>query len=274
MKKLFALLLVLLVCSISYEANAKVLVLVHGYLGNAFSWEGSGITSVLEAKQWRRAGILTLGPGGVQVQWAPGNRAKNKVYLVELPSAAPIAVQAHHLRHMMWFLARYHPKEPFIVAGHSVGGVVARLALVQGRLPAVQTLVTIASPHLGTPRAEQALDATSDSGPFGIIKDFFGGHGYQTLRHSWGLLVDITLPRPGSLLFWLNNQPHPKIHYVSIVRGGPFWMAGDILVPGLSQNMNNVAPLAGQSALYLSGSGHGLHPGDGLLLVKILQQKS
>ncbi len=46
---------------------------------------------------------------------------------------------------------------------------------------------------------------------------------------------------------------------------------GDLLVPGASQDMNNLPPVAGKSTLYTTASGHPLNPGDGQLLVQILK---
>lgn len=172
---------------------------------------------------------------------------------------------------MLWLLVNRYPQEKITLVGHSVGGVVARLTLVRSKIPHIRALISIASPHLGTPLAEEALDATSNPWPVEIIKDFFGGSDYQTLKYSRGLYIDIVQPWPGSLLFWLNGQPHPQIEYVSVVRSQPFTLWGDMLVPGTSQNMNNLPALAGKSKLYTTASGHSLNPGDGILLTEILK---
>ncbi len=278
MKKWTGLLLVFgWVFCIVLDAQADILVLVHGYLSDASTWESSGITTQLEQNQWHRADVLITTPMGVRRMpiprptGAPGAVSGNTVYLAELPSTAPLGIQADHLQAMLLFLANQHPKEKIILVGHSVGGVVARLVLVRTPIPNVSTLITIASPHLGTPLAEEALDATSNIWPVEVVKDFFGGDEYQTLKYSRGLYIDIVRPWPGSLLHWLNNQPHPAVRYISIVRSQPFVLWGDMLVPGASQDMNNVPPLSGKSTLYTTTSGHILNPGDGLLLTQILK---
>ncbi|MEO5333574.1 MAG: hypothetical protein H7839_16300 [Magnetococcus sp. YQC-5] len=271
-KHIAALLFALITSAMALTAQAEVLILAHGYLGSPASWENSGIISILAANGWERAGILQTGPNGVNEIPGPGANANKKIYLVELPSPAPLAIQADHLNPMLRLLSWRHPKERFILAGHSVGGLVLRLALVQGHVPNPQALITIASPHLGTPRAEQALNATQDWWPVEIIKDFFGGDSYQTLKFSRGLYIDIVRQYPGSLLFWLNGQPHPNIRYVSIVRGSPFVLWGDILVPGPSQDMNNIHALRGRSTLYTMGTGHELNPYDGFTLTTILKE--
>ncbi|MEO5340861.1 MAG: alpha/beta fold hydrolase [Magnetococcus sp. MYC-9] len=278
MKKWAGLLWMLGWLFVAAEARANVLVLAHGYLSNAGTWEGSGITTLLEQQQWHRAAVLVTGPNGVhrvpsaRSATAATAGAGHSVYLAELPSTAPLGIQADHLQAMLFSLVQQHPKEKIILVGHSVGGVVARLVLVRSQIPNVAALITIASPHLGTPLAEEALDATSSIWPVEVFKDFFGGSGYQTLKYSRGLYVDIVRPWPGSLLHWLNGQPHPPVRYVSIVRNRPFVLWGDLLVPGSSQDMNNVPAVGGRSTLYSTPSGHPLNAADGMLLVQILKE--
>lgn len=273
MKKWAALLVVLsgFMCTV-LEAQANVLVLAHGYLSDASVWESTGITQQLEQSGWQRAGILITSPAGVRMMPGPGQSADNKVYLAQLPSTAPLGIQGDHLQAMLLFLANRHPKEKLILVGHSVGGVVARLVLVRSPIPNVAALMTIASPHLGTPLAEEALDATSSIWPVEVFKDIFGGGQYQTLKYSRGLYMDIVRPRHGSLLYWLNGQSHPPIKYFSVVRNQPFVLWGDLLVPGTSQDMNHIPAIAGRSKLYTMASGHVLNPGDGMLLTQILKE--
>ncbi len=42
----------------SLPASPDVLVLVHGFLGSAQSWEQSGINSILQQHGWKRAGVV------------------------------------------------------------------------------------------------------------------------------------------------------------------------------------------------------------------------
>ena len=146
----------------------------------------------------------------------------------------------------------------------------ARLALVRDQSSGVTRLITIASPHLGTERALEALDATHQGGPIGFVKDVFGGRDYYTVKDSWPVLVDLSPSMPGSMLYWLNGQPHPGIEYVSIVRSAPFGL-GDILVPGFSQDLNNVPPLAGKAKVYVTPAAHALVPADGAMLASLLK---
>jgi pimeloyl-ACP methyl ester carboxylesterase len=265
---LFVLLLLTLIFT---PARAEILVLVHGYLGSADSWEQSGINDILDANGWKRGGLLTASPRAAQFLVGPGKDAEKRVYVVDLPSQATIGVQTDNFIRMLETIRQTsRPGEPIIIVGHSAGGVVARMALVLGGAENVKALITIASPHVGTTLASEALDATDESGMFGPIKSFFGGNGYQTLRHSRGLLFDLEYPHPGSLLYWLNAQPHPDIKYVSVIRINPAGFAGDELVPGYSQDMNNVPSIRGKSSVFTTPTGHLLIPQDADTILWIL----
>lgn len=129
--------------------------------------------------------------------------------------------------------------------------------------------MTIASPHLATTRAIEALEETDGSGPIGMIKDFFGGDLYHTVKHSWGALVELTPAQPGNMLFWLNAQNHQDIAYHSIVCTGPVGLGGE-LVPLFSQDMNNVPALKGKSGVMPVATGHSLNSQDGVALVQLI----
>jgi len=251
--------------------RADVLVLVHGYLGGAWSWDESGVTAVLEQHDWQRAGVYAAGPAGVHLVPAAGMQAGDKYYAVDLPSEAPVLVQVYQFQIILDAIRLSHPGEDMILVGHSAGGVVARTALVRGGADQVKALVTIASPHLGTARAEQALDATDIPFPFSMVTDFFGGDTYYTALRSRSLYVDLVRPRPGTLLYWLNGLPHPDITYVSVVRGDANAGWGDYIVPGYSQDMNNVPQLQGKSSVVTIPVNHGLAIVDGSLLVDLLK---
>jgi len=270
MKKGLMTLLFLATGLFALTTRADVLLLVHGYLGGAYSWDESGVTAVLQQHDWQRAGVYVAGPGGAQLIPAAGIQARHKLYAVDLPSEAPVLLQVYQLHEILRAISRMHKDEPVILVGHSAGGVVARAALVQGKYDNVKALITIASPHLGTSRAEQALDATDIPFPISMVTDFFGGGAYHTAMRSRGLYVDLVRPQPGTLLYWLNAQAHPDIKYFSIVRGESPAGWGDYIVPTYSQDMNNVVALRGRSSLVNVPVSHGLEPVDGATIVQLL----
>jgi pimeloyl-ACP methyl ester carboxylesterase len=270
----FAMVLLLVLAG---PGQADVALLVHGYASDAQTWELSGVNRELEARGWARAGILTPAPGAVHVVAAPGGQVANKSYSVNLPAAAPLGVQAGYLFAALNRLRQMHPDERLVLVGHSAGGVVARLAIVGDNPYRVDTLVTIAAPHLGTVRAAQGLDIVN-SKPFfcpgpGIdfLKHVVGGRDYDYLEYSQGVLFDLLPAESGNLLSWLNLQSHPDIRYVAIVRQTPFAL-GDELVPAYSQDLNNVPALHGRAQVLMTAAGHSLNPADGSLLAAILAQ--
>jgi pimeloyl-ACP methyl ester carboxylesterase len=254
------------------SVRADVLVLVHGYLGSDRSWDASGISAILQRHDWQRAGSYLTGPGGAQLLTTPGRQAQRKFYTADLPSEAPILTQVYLLHEMLRTIRIRHPGEPLVLVGHSAGGVVARAALVRGDADNVKALITIASPHLGTSRAEQALDVTDIPFPLSLMTDFFGGEVWDTARRSRSLYVDLVRPRPGSLLYWLNGQPHPDIEYYSIVHGETPAGWGDFVVPAFSQDMNNIPVLQGRSTLIKIPGNHGLETLDGTVIANILAE--
>lgn len=270
MKKLMVAILMLAPGLFSSAVRADVMVLVHGYLSSAHDWDNSGITTVLGRHGWERAGMYVAGPAGIRLAPTQGQKAGHKIYTVDLPSEAPVIMQAYQLRQILQSINKLHQGEPVILVGHSAGGIVARAALVRGEAENIKALITIASPHLGTSRAEQALDVTDIPFPFSLIPDIFGGEVYDTARRSRGLYVDLVRPRPGTLLFWLNSEPHPDIQYFSIVRGQTTILSGDYVVPGYSQDMNNVPVLRGRSARVTIKASHALDALDGSLIANLL----
>lgn len=256
--------------------RADVVVLVHGYMADARSWDVSGINQALAANGWQPAGVLTPAPYGI-LGSAGLTSAANKSYSVNLPAAAPLRVQAEALARVLGAVRQWHPEERLILVGHSAGGVVARMLVLGDNLYGVDTLVAIAAPNLGTARAAQGLELV-DFNPFfcpgpGIefMKSVLGGADYDYLEHSRGALIDLLPAESGNILAWLNRQPHADIRYYAIVRGSPY-ASGDRLVPAYSQDMNNVAALQGRVRTLYTPAGHGLNPQDGPLLATLLAQ--
>lgn len=260
------------------SAQADVLLLVHGYLGNAYSWQAPNILPALQKQGYQHVGILGYSPTGMLVQTLD-EASGNSVYSANLPSQAPVSIQADWLNTYLSYIAEQHPKQAVIVIAHSAGGVVARMTLVRHQPAQVKWLITIASPHQGTSRAYQALAATDNRGWFGGVKSWLvrreiGNSLYHTLRQSRGVLLDLAPPRPGNLLFWLNQQPHPAIRYTSIIRLGTQQTPGDPIVPAFSQDLCLIPQIARHAERYLSQQGHLLTPGDGKLLLGLLRDSA
>lgn len=252
-------------------AHAKTLVLVHGFLGNAYSWERSGVISVLQQHGWQLQQVLYLTPQGVIPQSQAVKDNGQRLVLVNLNSEMPMPLQAEQIATALNMVRDRFPGDSLILAGHSLGGVTSRLALVRYGAKNVEALVSIASPHLGTVRALQGLDVIDDSFPFSLLKSFFGGSSYDTLERSRQLLIELLPTRPGSLLDWLNHQHHPDIQYFSIVRSTPNGFLGDMIVPGYSQDMSNVAALGEKSQRIIQGFVHELSFMDGYSLLNIIE---
>lgn len=255
----------------------RILVLVHGYLGDSASWQQNGVLPVLEQAGWRVAGNWQSTPSGVRLEPVGPRAGEFAVHTVDLPSIAPLMEQARLLGGMLGAIAQRHPTGTIDLIGHSAGGVVARLALVNYGAGTVTRLITVAAPHLGTERASQALDASDDSGLFGGIKRWFvkrkvGEDMYRTVQSSRGVLADLSPPMPGNLLYWLNGRPHPDIAYVAVVRGAAYGMPGDQVVPAPSQDLRRVPALNGRASIRVVAGGHELSPQDGLLLSELVSQ--
>jgi len=211
----------------------KTVVLIHGYLGDDRSWHANGIVAALQ---------------------------RHDTYTVNLPSEAPLVVQAQYLDVYLRHIKAKHPQNSLILVGHSAGGVVARLVMVKSGI-AIQGLITISSPHLGTDKAELAYNISNS--PLAWIAPFFG---LNTLNRSRDLYQDLIREHPSSLIFWLNRQPHPKAFYASIVR-----VKGDKWVAPYSQDLNDVPALHGLATTITSVGTHYLQPADAIVLVDLLK---
>ncbi len=78
-------------------AHADVLVLVHGYLGTAQSWAEAGVIDRLQQRGYRMAGTYGFSAQGVLFQELARQRPQKPIYTVNLPSQAPVVIQADWL---------------------------------------------------------------------------------------------------------------------------------------------------------------------------------
>jgi len=253
-------------------ASASVILLVHGYLADGQSFQRAGIVPALESAGWAYAGDWRASTNGQPQRVGTDASGNQVVYTVTLPTTAPLSLQADWLTAMRNAVTRQHPGQPMTLVGHSAGGVVSRLSLVRGGQGSVTHLITIASPHLGTERAIQALQATDNRGLFGpfrqiLARQVVGGSNYDAIQHSRSVLVDLAPPTGGNLLGWLNAQAHPDITYDAVVRNTGFRMGGDILVPAWSQDLNHIPALRGRATVIPSPLEHGLDADDARLIL-------
>jgi triacylglycerol lipase len=231
-------------------ASADVVVLVHGYLGDVGSWQESGVTRALETHGW---------------QMNSRQLDSKSYYLVNLPSEAPIDVQAEFLKKSLAYVTTDHPDERLILIGHSAGGVVARTVMVKNTDIKIYGLIAIASPNLGTNKAEQALGVSQT--PVSMFAPMMGA---GTLNRSRQLYRDLVRERPGNFLHWLNNQDHPDAKYISLIRSTETGNSGDSIVPVYSQDLRNVTKLKEVAQSYRIDSGHQLSRRDGDVIVGLL----
>ena len=262
-----------LVALFAQPVRADVLVLVHGYMSDSRTWEVHGVLPVLAANGWQPAAVLSVAPGG-QVPNLGIVQGDRLVYSVNLMASAPLLVQAQQLAAQVAAVRTRHPDERLVLAGHSAGGVVARILVLNGNPYRIDSLISIASPHLGTSRAADGLDLV-DFNPFfcpgpGVefMKEVLVGDEYDYLKYSRATLVDLLPAESGNVLAWLNQQPHADINYYAVVRGAPY--GGDNVVPAYSQDLNNVPALRGRARLIPTPAGHSLNPADGQLLADLI----
>ncbi len=256
--KRFLGILLLLWCSQIHAG--QTLVLIHGYLGTGSAWRTTGIIAQLQQVGWQDNGHLFP----EMTYTRDSDDAEQQLYTLTLPSEAPLPIQTRQLEFYLHWLQQQHPNNDIILVGHSAGGVVARFSMVFNPSLPIIGLITIASPHLGTDKAELAYLLSNS--PASWFAPFMG---LDTLNRSEDLYRDLIRERPNTALFWLNRQPHPRAHYISIVRvneGKGF----DDLVPNYSQDMNNISALRGQSIVIPTRGSHGLRWSDGALLARLL----
>ncbi len=251
----------------SFPTQARTLVLVHGFMGDHMAWRTSKFIQPLIRSGWKDGGSYNFN------QWrmlTPNNvnHSGDAFFTVNVPSQANIQTQesilAQYLQHL--YSRRI---EPITLVGHSAGGVVARLYALNPNRQPINGLITIASPHLGTPTANLAYLAGNS--PIGMMASMVGG---DTLQDSRGLFSDLKEEEPYNFLYWMNHQPHPDIHYASIIRESASISkpkSFDYVVPSNSQNMNNIWALQNRSGTALSKENHSLNAKDGELVLSVLK---
>lgn len=251
------------------SAKAETMVLIHGYLSDSASWRKNVLQQPLLATGWRDGGNYSFHIRGVLTPPMQQLQQKGRVfYTVDLPYDASIEQQAIALGTYLHHLYTQR-QEPFILVGHSVGGIVARAYITMKNTQPVHTLITIATPHLGTPVAK--LSKVAAKSPLNIASRMIGAKNW---RHSLALFADIREESQtrGGYLHWLNQLPHPNLHYISVVRDNKSFKKFDFIVPPFSQNMNNVWALRGRSKVVASKGTHFVNHRDMKIIAESVQK--
>lgn len=261
----YRLLFCLVTLLISSSALADITVFVHGYQSGANTWRHKGIIPMLVSYGWKDAGTYYPTPYSV-IHDGPALEDHSMV-TVDLPSEAPIEIQAELLQLYLNDIVTKHPEQSLRLVGHSAGGIIARLVLVNDPSLPVKQLITIATPHLGSPMAEIAEKAART--PLRILAPLTGVDNPGRSKH---LYSQLGREKENYFLFWLNRQPHPAIDYVSIVRADGSLLNGDVIVPPYSQAMSRVPAIGQQARLILTPGNHSLKFADGQLIMTLLSE--
>ncbi len=269
MKRFIISLALILFSILSFSASqARTIVLVHGFMADDMSWRYSGFTQPLLGAGWKDGGSYGYDTQGMLIPRDLMTQG-DVFYTVNLPSKANLQIQEGYLMQYLSHLSTFR-LEPITLVGHSAGGLVARLYVIDPqRKQAVNALITIASPHLGTPAANVAHLAGNS--PLGMMASMAG---VDELQDSRGLFSDLKEESSYNFLYWMNHQYHPDIHYASMIRKNDSFTKPDkfdFIVPPFSQDMNNIWALKDRSGIALSTDNHSLNGKDGLILLEILK---
>ncbi len=251
--------------SIGSTAQADIMVLVHGYNGDADDWRRSGIAEQLHYAGWRDGGVV-YSVASKPTFSSPKVTTANKFFTVQLPSEYPLLFQSKILATYLHSINTIYPDERIVLVGHSAGGVIARGTVVNAavRLPVTQ-LITIASPNLGTDAA--MLGVLTANSPLSMFTPLMGA---GTINRSEQLYRDLSPEEPGSLLFVLNRQQHPLIEYISVVRKKTFGVPGDLIVSEESQHLEYVFALRNIARSVIAGYGHRLQEQDANVILRLV----
>jgi len=105
-----SILALIMLFTLPLNAMADALILVPGYLNGGYSWRTHGITQNLVTNGWSDGGNFVLGPNGVRVDLPPTSNS-HRFYSVELPSEAPLPLQANYLNNYIDAVQIMHPNE-------------------------------------------------------------------------------------------------------------------------------------------------------------------
>ncbi len=249
-------------------SRAETVLLVQGYLSSPASWRTSGVAGELMRAGIADAGHLSWTPAGILVRGIrPGSR--HRFLTLDLPTEAPIDFQSRMLRDYVVKARELYGNDPVALVGFSAGGITARHMMVRYPVQGVSTLITVASPNLGTKTA--LIGRAIGNSPLSFFAPFFGA---STVNRSQMLYHDLSPDNPGTLVGSLNRQPHPKARYFSIIHtlNPAVPLGSDEVTENWRQDLNNVVALRGRATSRFVIAKHALVPADGRLIAAFILQ--
>ncbi len=210
---------VLLIASCSKKENPAVL-LIPGYGSKALMWEESGIIEKLVANGYKYGGSVKALDFNIKQDFTQEFKKGDIYNLVFSDSTQTVENLSNELAIVIKGLREKTNNDNFLIVAYSMGGLIARNYLVNNfNDNYVETLITLATPHLGSYLANILYASTlvvggSDTKAAQAIIDVFGIHSEISIN----TLKDLVASGKDSFLHNLNMQPHPEnINYVSII---------------------------------------------------------
>lgn len=170
-------------------------------------------------------------------------------------------------------------REKVVLIGHSQGGLDARV-VANLRPDLVAAVVTIATPHRGSPVADVVLGLISDPNAQGLIDalvNLVGAPLWDTVDGDSSLAASMEqFSQPGILAFNATYPDAPEVRYISIAGRSSLSLGGDACaVPGApafisdwSAQRDPIDNLFSAPAAFLSGNPLAPIPNDGLVRVE------
>lgn len=170
-------------------------------------------------------------------------------------------------------------KKKVILIGHSQGGLDARAVAVKAP-DKVAAIVTVATPHYGSPVADIALGLVDDPNASAIIDalvKLLGGPLYDQIGNETSISKALYLfSQPGITEFNKTHPDQPGIYYASITGRSSLSLGGQDCAPdvdlpwvwALHGDEDPIDPLFALPATMLSGGLGGKIPNDGLVRVE------
>ena len=258
---------------VSTTTVAYPIILLHGLGQKSHVWEGAALSSYEQSLGLHFGGVLTVKNGSVQC----ARRGSGPADFFTVSFSNPVDSVAAWSRELELFIAevlRRTGANRVTLVGYSMGGIASRQYLVKhSRDHHVQRLITIGTPHLGSPFARVY---SIKSGIKNSLADSPNPVSEAVLRAALRAVeaceTDMPFDAPamrdlippdnaGNFLDRLGKAPHPQdVEYVSVV--------GNVDVLGDAQKLRSSAlqeVLRRVGDLFDNGMSSLLTPGDGVV---------